>query len=89
MLDMVFQETREQIAQQEDWVNTTLHADYPGVTVCLHADKTMTVTYPDLDHMVTTVECDYCPAAAFTVNTTPPQLPAWYFSENPGRIIQG
>lgn len=76
MMTFVPPETPEEIAHQEDWINHTLSADYPGVTVCLHADTT--VSYSE---GMARRECDYCPASV----TAPgygafPAMAPWYFT---------
>ena len=82
MMDFVQAETPEMIQHQEEWVNRTLRAGYPGASVCLHADRTTTTDRPDpLGSVMITVECDYCPAVAVGLNVVP-NLVAWYFSSD-------
>ena len=82
MMDFAFPETPEEIQHQEDWVNRTLQPNYPGVRVCLHADRTMTTWRSDADGEIwIRTECDYCPASVITPDGTVPCLAPGYFRD--------
>lgn len=82
MLNFAPAETREVIQHQEDWVNRTLRADYPGTRVCLHADRTTTHTQSTPDGpLIIRLECDYCPAMAESSSGLAPVLPPEYFTD--------
>lgn len=73
--------TPELIQKLEDWVNSTL-AD-PGVRVCLHADRTVTVR-PDGRVLR---ECDYCPAwNTLPAGAVPGPFAAYYYED---RVLTG
>jgi hypothetical protein len=78
MIQFAVAETPEEIQHQEDWINRTLSPDYPGVHVCLHADRTVTMT-DDVPPWIRT-ECDYCPAFVITRITETVVLVPSYFS---------
>lgn len=74
-------ETPEEIQHQEDWINRTLHADYPSAHVCLHADRTVTVLRPDnpFGRAMIKTECDYCPAVVIVLEGVTVTMVPWYF----------
>lgn len=81
MLDFVHPETPEEIQHQEDWVNRTLRDTYPGASVCLHADRTTLVFWPDTgDTPWRRTECDYCPAYTVALTGETPCMAPWYFT---------
>jgi hypothetical protein len=84
MLDFAFPETPEEIQHQENWINRTLRDAYPGVSVCLHADRTTVILQPDTGEVPGfRTDCDYCPAYVVVLAGVVPHLMPWYFTPGP------